>query len=377
MTLLNLRHKGKSIGVVFPTTVNAVNKAVTELKRGYAPAGTVRITDADSPIQNLVKYITCADPENEADIRKLNDLAARIDEMGQREQHIFSGALDAESVHSLDDILRIADGLDQYELIDNVASDRDLGGWLVENGRLGVDVPESLRPYLDYVAIGAEYLDAHGGAYTVNGYVKRREPSQEQSAEQRQAQITLHLRAQTADKTMSQPYRLQLPATDGELYTAKTEIGVDYFEQAAIVRIEFGIPSLEGVIPQNCLCVEDANELAEYIEEMLETDGELLKFMAVLSVTKPENLTDALRIALFLDDYERITENADEYGKQVLRRVGADDEIIDTIDGYMDFEKFGEDSMAEDGVRRTEYGLIRCCSHPFPEETQGQQIGGM
>ena len=377
MTLLNLRHRGKSIGVVFPTTVNAVNKAVIELKRGYDPAGAVRITDADSPIQNLVKYITCAKPENEADIRKLNDLAARIDEMGQREQHIFSGALDAESPSSLDDILRIADGLDQYELIDTVASDRELGGWLVENGRLGADVPESLRPYLDYAAIGAEPLGAHGGAYTVNGYVKRREPSQEQSAEQRQAQITLYLRTQETDKTMSQPYRLRLPATDDELYRAKAKLNVDYFEQASIVRIEFGIPSLEGVIPQNCLCVEDANELAEYIEEMMETDGELLKFMAVLCVTQPENLTDALRVAMDLDDYERITENAYGYGQQALRRIGADDEIIDTIDGYMDFEKFGEDSMAEDGVRRTEYGLVRCRSHPFPEETQGQQIGGM
>ena len=161
MTLLNLRHRGKSIGVVFPTTVNTVSRAVAELKRGHDPAGAVRITDTDSPIQNLVKYIKCADPESEADIRKLNDLAARIDGMGQREQHIFSGALDAESPNSLDDILRIADGLDQYELIDTVASDRELGGWLVENGRLGAYVPESLRPYLDYVAIGAEYLGKH------------------------------------------------------------------------------------------------------------------------------------------------------------------------------------------------------------------------
>ena len=32
------------------------------------------------------------------------------------------------------------------------------------------------------------------------------------------------------------------------------------------------------------------------------------------------------------DDYELVPENAEEYGKQVLRRIGADDEIIDTID---------------------------------------------
>ena len=377
MTLLNLRHKGKSIGVVFPTTVNAVNKAITELKRGYDPAGAVRITDADSPIQNLMKYIKCADPESEADIRKLNDLAARIDEMSQREQHIFSGALDAESINGLDDVLCIADSLDQYELIDTVTSDRELGDWLVENGRLEVDVPVSLRPYLDYTTIGAEYQSAHGGAYTVNGYVKRREPSQEQAAEQREAQITLYLRTQRTDEAMGQPYRLRLPASDEELDRAKAKLDIDYFPQANVVKIGFGIPSLEELIPQDCFCVEDANELALCIKEMLKTDGELLKYMAVLSVVQPETLTDALRLAMELDDYERITEDAYEYGQQALRRIGADDEVIDTIDGYMDFEKFGEDSMVEDGVRRTGYGLIRRCSHPFPEETQGQQLGGL
>ena len=70
-----------------------------------------------------------------------------------------------------------------------------------------------------------------------------------------------------------------------------------------------------------------------------------------------------------LDDYERITEDTYEYGQTVLRRIGADDELIDTIDGYMDFERLGEDAMVEDGVRRTEFGLIRRYSCPFSEET--------
>lgn len=75
MTLLNLRHKGKSIGVHFPASLEEVNRAVSELKRGYDPPGPVRITDADSPISNLAQYIKCADLENEADILKLNQLA--------------------------------------------------------------------------------------------------------------------------------------------------------------------------------------------------------------------------------------------------------------------------------------------------------------
>ena len=29
-------------------------------------------------------------------------------------------------------------------------------------------------------------------------------------------------------------------------------------------------------------------------------------------------------------------------------------------------EKLGEDAMVEDGVRQTEFGLVRRCSRPFP-----------
>lgn len=88
-------------------------------------------------------------------------------------------------------------------------------------------------------------------------------------------------------------------------------------------------------------------------------------------------MQEALRYAMNLDDYERIPEDAYEYGQTVLRRIGADDELIDTIDGYMDFEKLGEDAMVEDGVRRTEFGLIRRCSSPFAEETQAMEMEGL
>ena len=106
-------------------------------------------------------------------------------------------------------------------------------------------------------------------------------------------------------------------------------------------------------------------------------DGELLKVLSVLAVEQPGTMQEALRYAMNLDDYERIPEDAYEYGQTVLRRIGADDELIDTIDGYMDFEKLGEDAMVEDGVRRTEFGLIRRCSSPFAEETQAMEMEGL
>ena len=144
-----------------------------------------------------------------------------------------------------------------------------------------------------------------------------------------------------------------------------------------VTKVSFSVPYMDEHIPTTGVCVEDANELAWAIEGMQCEDGELLKYLSVLSVEQPGTMQEALRCAMNLDDYERIPEDTYEYGQAVLRRIGADDELIDTIDGYMDFEKLGEDTMAEEGVRRTEFGLIRRCSSPFAEETQAMEMGGL
>src|SRR5699024_2611503 len=137
------------------------------------------------------------------------------------------------------------------------------------------------------------------------------------------------------------------------------------------------VPYMDEHIPTTGVCVEDANELAWAIEGMQCEDGELLKYLSVLSVEQPGTMQEALRCAMNLDDYERIPEDTYEYGPADLRRIRAADELLDTIAGHMDFEKPGEDTIAEEGVRRTESGLIRRCSSPFAEEAQAMEMGGL
>ena len=376
MIRLKLSNKSANEGVVLdlPATPAEVSEAFSWFERIGVEPSAVRIAGVNSPVPTLGQYILRADIHDPAEMKKLNELAEAIEQMDDREWDIFAGALDAESINGLDDVLKISKRLGDYIILPNVKTDTELGRILVDTGYK--NFPEAVQPYLDYRAIGAEYYAENGGAYGPGGYV-RRKSSLEQAPEQRDALITLYLLTPRVTETMADPYRLTLPAMDEELEQAKEQIGVDHFTEATIVKVEFGKPYLAELIPQECICVEDANELALGIEEMQQRDGELLKYLAVLSVEQMETLTDALRVAVNLDDYERITEGTYEYGQSVLRRIGADDELIDTIDGYMDFEKFGEDSMVEDGVRQTEFGLIRRCSHPFPEETQAMQMGGM
>ena len=376
MTPLKLSVKGATEGVALnlPATPAEVSEACAWFSRLNIDPGKVQIIGVNSSIRKLGQYISGADVHSSEDMEKLNRLAEAIDQMDSREQHIFAGALDAESINGLDDVVKLTEHLGDYIILPNIDSDTELGHILVDTGYK--NFPEAVQPYLDYRAIGAEYYAENGGAYGPGGYV-RRKSSLEQTPEHRDALITLHLLTQRVAETMAEPYRLILPATDEELDQAKAQIGVEHFTEATIVKAEFGKPYLAELIPQDCICVEDANELALGIEEMTQRDGELLKFLAVLSVEQPETMTDALRFAMELDDYERITEGTYEYGQSVLRRHGADDELLEAMDGYMDFAKLGEASMIEDGVRQTEFGLIRRCSTPFPEETQTMQMGGM
>lgn len=376
MTQLKLSVKGAKEGVVLnlPATPAEVSEACAWFSRLNIDPSEVQIIGVNSSIRKLGQYISGANVHSSDDMEKLNKLAENIDQMDSREQHIFAGALDAESINGLDDVVKLTAHLGDYIILPNIDSDTELGRFLVDTGYK--NFPEAVQPYLDYRAIGAEYYAVNGGAYGPGGYV-RRKSSLEQAPEHRDALITLHLLTQRVAETMAEPYRLILPATDEELDQAKAQIGVEHFTEATIVKAEFGKPYLAELIPQDCICVEDANELALGIEEMTQRDGELLKFLAVLSVEQPETMTDALRFAMELDDYERITEGTYEYGQSVLRRHGADDELLEAMDGYMDFAKLGEASMIEDGVRQTEFGLIRRCSTPFPEETQTMQMGGM
>ena len=376
MIRLKLSNKSANEGVNLdlPATPAEVGEAFSWFERIGVDLSTVRIAGVNSPVPTLGQYILRADIHDPEQMKMLNELADSIGQMDDREWNISAGALDAESINGLDDVLKLSKRLGVYIILPNVRTDTELGRILVDTGYK--NFPEAVQPYLDYRAIGAEYYAENGGAYGPGGYV-RRKSSLEQAPEHREALITLHLLTQRVAETMAEPYRLILPATDEELDQAKAQIGVDQFTEATIVKAEFGKPYLAELIPQDCICVEDANELALGIEEMTQRDGELLKFLAVLSVEQPETMTDALRFAMELDDYERITEGTYEYGQSVLRRHGADDELLEAMDGYMDFAKLGEDSMVEDGVRQTEFGLIRRCSSPFPEETQTMQMGGM
>ena len=169
--MLNIKiakEKDKTHGhwLPLPTDTEEKLKVLRKLDEGE-PIGTtvtICITDMQSSVPNLKQYIH----EHDA-IEQLGILAARIEKMSDRDAVIFSGVLDMEAVNGLDDVMRIAKSLGNYELFPNVTTPKELGVYLVESG--DVEIPESAWPYLDYERVAAEYESNNAGAYTNLGYV--------------------------------------------------------------------------------------------------------------------------------------------------------------------------------------------------------------
>jgi len=237
---------------------------------------------------------------------------------------------------------------------------------LVENGYK--DFPEYTVPYLDYAKIGAEYYAERGGAYTPAGYVLRKESYHEQAVETAPV-IRLWLRTMAGGEMT-----LLLPATEEQLDSAKRALNVEEFSAAQISKAEMH-HYVAPHIPMDAICVEDANTMAVSVAEMLEADDESLsKFLAVLTVEQPDTFPAALRLALDLEDYALVPDEDYEYGEFALKRICTDQEVLDAIDGYMDYEAFGIDHKKLDGVRETEYGAVVRLTCPFSTPEQGQQM---
>ena len=345
--------------ISFPAEAAEVRNEVIAVEDfgGWAPAYVI---GGDGAAQILTGRIERDALFSEAGIQKLNQLAGLVDTMDADAQKVFAGALMVEHARCLDDVLRVAGSLDSYELFPGIKTDEELGHFLVDTGPItGKFVfAEETKPYLDYAKIGAKQRKLLNGAHTEQGFVKHREVAQTQKESDRPA-FALTLASPTG------ACRLNLPAPDDELERAKRALGLDDLGGAAIQDVEIGYPWAH-LLPTDTITLEDANVLAECVREM--TTEELKVFGAVLEVEEPRSFYDAGCIAMDIDDYELVDSNEGGYGREALRKAGADDEVLDMLDGFTDFEALGRCEMEQDGVRETSFGSVKRLSAPWPRQ---------
>lgn len=355
--------------VELPMPLDELKRQI-ETVRAEGDSKVPSVHNADCPIPSMGWHLQYTKLDCDSVLRKLNQLAETIGKMDTAGLYHLNKSLSTEHSQSLDNILRAAthikqEDLSSYEFIPDVTTDQALGKWLVEHHKF--EIPDHLLPHLNYDSVGIEYRHNHDGAFLTNGYAGIQSGTMEQV-------LKNHSLLQLSLITPKKEYTLYLPASDDNLEYAKRALDLDDLSQAAVSSVEFKAPHLKDLIPTGLVTVEEAHALAQCLQDMELNDSELTKYCSVLAVENPTTFSEAVSIAMDIDDYEQVSEDMDEYGKQVLRRIGADDEIIDTIDVYMDFARLGEDSMEQDGVRRTEFGLVRRLSEPFPQQETGQTM---
>lgn len=94
-----------------------------------------------------------------------------------------------------------------------------------------------------------------------------------------------------------------------QLDRIKERMGINEFCEASITAIEFAPAYLVDNIPTECAAVGVANDLAMEIEQMMQSDGELLKYFSVLEVEQPQTMGAALDLAIDLENFERVPDD--------------------------------------------------------------------
>ena len=318
------------------------------------------VQDVQCEVPGIYRHICWSDITRQSDLQSLNRLAEKIGGMDERQKLAFAGALSIEPVNSLDDVLTLTDRLDGYVFLPNIGTDQELGRFLVDTGYK--DFPKNVRPYLDYGAIGAEYCANHAGSYVPGGYVRRKD-SQPGMEEGKKPVFLLHLTARDG----ATQYILSLPASEERLGTAKQALEVDEFCQADISRIECSFDGLARYLAMDTPSVETINEVASELEAVPSED--MRKLCAVCEVCPPVSWEEMRDLVTDLDDYEFCPEDPEQYGREAADHLRSDvDALLEELEGYVDYEAFGEQQMEADGVRFTAYGNLRRLSEPLPEE---------
>lgn len=124
------------------------------------------ISDSESPVSGLTGCIG-----ELSTIDELNYLAALIDEMDDGDLEKLEAAIACgEYTGSVKDLINLTQNLDCYEYIPGVKNDEDMGRYMVDELD-ALQVPEHIKPYLDYEYYGRDVRLEDGGQFTDQGYV--------------------------------------------------------------------------------------------------------------------------------------------------------------------------------------------------------------
>lgn len=166
------------------------------------------------------------------------------------------------------------------------------------------------------------------------------------------------------------PQMFKLPASDQATREMKNSLHVEDFAEAAVTNVICMDDALSELLPVDFTDVDLLDQFADQFVTAA-SNGERGKSLAVLEIEKPATLDAAASLLGRLDDYTLMPDDTEAYGKESLRRIGADEELLTEIDGFMDYAAYGCYMMEAYGVRITDYGILRRDDNPLPDPDRG------
>ncbi|MDJ0305640.1 antirestriction protein ArdA [Dehalobacter sp.] len=352
--------------------------------------------DDEHPDFTVVDYACGQDYLNEllpkkASLYELDYLARRLSGLNKVEKAAFEGVAKIEKAPNLPKLINLTYSLAHCHVVFEARNDEQLGKFYVDNGFITEleEVPEKVLQYIDYKKVGRIHREAEKGVFTKTGYVVQSEPDIKVVYDSTNIPkldddsgyvFKLYLIEGCFEPEKAKGVWLKLPALEAEIASALSEIGVSSLFDCVFTHCESSMPCFEDVFSES-EDLEMLNILSNAISRIIDSNM-VTKYKAALQYEYCTDLDLAIDIAQNLDCYSFCPSlsSPEDYGRQVLLKASGfppDDMAFKLLD----FRRYGEAKMKEDGVKSTDYGLICRNGKEFVFEfctrPQGQQMGGM
>ena len=357
---LVLQNDGVKRNVIFPCTESEYQTTCKELelKDNYA-----FVRDVVEPKALALKKDTFVN------LDEINYLAKRMDSFDQKELFSFFAAVEAGDYVSTKDLINLTFNLNCYTLIRDVSNLKNIGynRVLSSRGCIGVDELEKM----DLEKIGRELLSTGKGIPTNYGLLFRNEGVVFEAVYKGKGFPSYYYTGGEVlgveiEKNGEQDY-VYFPCEGTEIDRALKRIGAsDISECNKNVDYCGGDGEWEeyfnGLLQKNDM--ESINSISSAINR-LGADSEAISenLYKLSSVMEFAGVTSAdtekvIRLARCLDEFEYYSEIGNDYNlgtKLIENEIGS---AAEKIDDYIDYEKYAQDFLEENGGAYTKYGDV-------------------
>lgn len=312
-------------------------------------------------------------PEEQAWLRE------RLEALTVREEFAMEAALQRGTPADAREMVNLLAGLDEYEVVGGIQSDKDLGLYYLEENDTRL---LELREYVNLEELGRTYANLHhglfvGGCYVV--YPEREQPEVYDGIALPEPDYSWSLRLKLASSAVPEGVWLALPdyndvtdARPGEIRLALDALGVQTIRECTLLEARCSLPGITGLEDAYRGRLEDliydGQNLGFILQEQNQGQkGFLQAYLWILEYEHCATLPAALDLAQNLNRYQVVrADQLQDMARMDLRvRLGCVDRALS---GCIDLERYGLDLLRNKGYTMTEDG----CAYIARQQTQSQ-----